>query len=227
VPARGPDRVRGFAEPLEVLLGFAAVRAMWLLPQNDVVGEIDSRVDRIRGSAHLNTTRPTLQGDRVTLRGAVSSDSTRFREIIETPEVKQWWREYNIDLDTLDATTGATAFGEYIFAVVVDDVVIGLVQYLEETEPDYRSASLDIAIHPDWHGRGLGGEALRLLIGFLFTTCDHHRITIDPAVENESAKKAYRAVGFKPVGVMRQAELGLDGTWNDALLMDLLRDEWR
>jgi aminoglycoside 6'-N-acetyltransferase len=162
----------------------------------------------------------------VTLRPAVSSDSTRFREIIETPGVIEWWREYNIDLETLDPASGATTFGEYIFAVQVDGAVIGLVQYIEETEPDYRNAAIDIAIHPDWHGRGLGAETMRVLIEFLFTVRDHHRLTIDPAVDNEKARRAYLAVGFKPVGVMRQAERGLDGSWHDALFMELLRDEW-
>ena len=34
-----------------------------------------------------------------------------------------------------------------------------------------------------------------------------------------------RQVGFRDVGVMRRYELGNDGRWRDALLMDLLRDE--
>ena len=163
----------------------------------------------------------------MTLRPAVSNDSTRFREIIEDPEVKPWWREYNMELDALDSETGATRDNEYIFAVETDGTVIGLVQYVEETSPDYRSAAIDIAMHSGWHGRGLGSETLRVLIDFLFTIRDHHRLTIDPAMENDKAKHAYLAVGFKPVGVMRQAERGLDGTWHDALFMELLRDEWR
>jgi aminoglycoside 6'-N-acetyltransferase len=34
--------------------------------------------------------------------------------------------------------------------------VIGLIQYWEENESDYRHAAIDIFLHPDWHGRGLG-----------------------------------------------------------------------
>jgi aminoglycoside 6'-N-acetyltransferase len=33
-------------------------------------------------------------------------------------------------------------------------------------------------------------------------------------------------VGFRPVGVMRACERGVDGTWHDGLLMDLLRGEF-
>jgi aminoglycoside 6'-N-acetyltransferase len=53
----------------------------------------------------------------------------------------------------------------------------------------------------------------------------HHRITIDPAADNEAAIRCYAKVGFRPVGVMRRYERGPDGTWHDGLLMDLLADE--
>jgi aminoglycoside 6'-N-acetyltransferase len=54
----------------------------------------------------------------------------------------------------------------------------------------------------------------------------HHRITIDPAVENAAAIRAYEKVGFKPVGVMRQYERDVDGDGrHDGLLMDLLAGE--
>ena len=54
----------------------------------------------------------------------------------------------------------------------------------------------------------------------------HHRLTIDPAAHNARAIKAYSRVGFKPVGVMRQYERGLDGAWHDGLLMDLLAEDF-
>ena len=50
-------------------------------------------------------------------------------------------------------------------------------------------------------------------------------LTIDPALANERAIRAYRGVGFRPVGVMRAYERGPDGTWHDGLLMDMLAGE--
>jgi aminoglycoside 6'-N-acetyltransferase len=42
-------------------------------------------------------------------------------------------------------------------------------------------------------------------------------------VTNAAAIRAYEKVGFRPVGVMRQAERDIDGQgWHDALLMELL-----
>jgi aminoglycoside 6'-N-acetyltransferase len=103
--------------------------------------------------------------------------------------------------------------------------VVGLIQYAEENEPDYRHAGIDIFLDPAWHGRGLGADALRTVARYLFDVRGHHRLTIDPAASNERAIRSYRRVGFRPVGVMRRYERGPDGTWHDGLLMDLLVEE--
>ena len=89
----------------------------------------------------------------------------------------------------------------------------------------YRYASVDIAIRSEWQGKGLGPDAIRALARYLIDERGHHRLTIDPAAHNLNAIKAYERVGFKPVGVMRKYERGLDGTWHDGLLMDILADE--
>jgi aminoglycoside 6'-N-acetyltransferase len=60
---------------------------------------------------------------------------------------------------------------------------------------------------------------------WLFEVRGHHRIVIDPAAANARAIRAYSAVGFRPVGVMRAYERRPDGTWADGLLMDLLPDD--
>jgi aminoglycoside 6'-N-acetyltransferase len=59
--------------------------------------------------------------------------------------------------------------------------------------------------------------------GYLFDVRGHHRLTIDPAASNHRAIRAYEKAGFRPVGVMRQYELGANGRFHDGLLMDLLR----
>ncbi len=58
----------------------------------------------------------------------------------------------------------------------------------------------------------------------------HHRLTIDPAADNEPAIRCYAPVGFRPVGVMRRYERDAEGghgggDWHDNLLMDLLTED--
>jgi aminoglycoside 6'-N-acetyltransferase len=112
-----------------------------------------------------------------------------------------------------------------LFTVEVDGEVAGAVQYHEEDDPDYRHAGMDIFLSEASQGRGLGPDALRTLARYLFEQRDHHRLTIDPAADNDRAIRAYQRVGFRPVGIMRRYERGPDGTWHDGLLMDLLREE--
>jgi aminoglycoside 6'-N-acetyltransferase len=111
------------------------------------------------------------------------------------------------------------------FVIEVVGALIGFVQYFEEADPNYRHATIDIVLHPDWTDRGFGTEAVRTLARHLFDDLGHHRITIDPAVVNARAIASYRKVGFRDVGVMRRYERANDGQWRDSLLMDLLAEE--
>lgn len=173
-----------------------------------------------------NPSRPAmLAGQRVTLRATTAGDAERLAEILGQPDVARWW--HGFDLDRVRAELVEPDEDVTVFAVEVDGLVIGLVQYGEETDPDYRHASIDIALHPDWHRHGLGADAVRTVASHLFIERGHHRITIDPAAANERAIRSYRRIGFKPVGVLRRYERGADGTWHDGLLLDLLPEDLR
>jgi len=109
---------------------------------------------------------------------------------------------------------------------VMDGAVVGCIQYSEETDPDYRSAAVDIFVSAAVHGRGVGGDAMRALIAWLIDTSGHHRLTVDPSVANARAVHVYEKLGFRPVGVLRRYERVEDGAWRDALLMELLAEEF-
>ncbi len=165
----------------------------------------------------------SLRGALVSLRPAVAGDAARLAEILGEVGVAEWWHGY--DLDRVKREVLHPAAGEASFVVESGGDVIGLVQYWEQNEPDYRHAGIDISLHPAWHGRGLGADAVRTLARYLFEHRGHHRIVIDPAAGNERAIRSYRRVGFRPVGIMRRYERGADGSWHDGLLMDLLPED--
>jgi aminoglycoside 6'-N-acetyltransferase len=113
------------------------------------------------------------------------------------------------------------------FVIEVAGQIAGAIQFHEEDDPQYRHAGIDMFLGTAHHGRGLGGEAIRVLARYLIAERGHHRLTIDPAADNLPSIRAYERVGFRPVGIMRRYEKGLDGEWHDGLLMDLLADELR
>ena len=104
--------------------------------------------------------------------------------------------------------------------------VVGLIQYSEESTPQYRHAGHRPFLDPAVHGRGVGRDCVRTLARHLILERGHHRLVIDPAADNEAAIRCYASVGFRPVGVMRSYERDVDGRgWHDGLLMDLLAAE--
>jgi aminoglycoside 6'-N-acetyltransferase len=142
--------------------------------------------------------------------------------LFAVPQVAEWWPGENLPRLQARLTDAEEGVG---LVIEVDGRLIGFLQYFEEADPDYRHASIDIVVHPDWCNRGLGTDAVRTACRHLFHDIGHHRITIDPAVVNPRAIASYRKVGFRDVGVMRRYERANDGTWRDSLLMDLLAEE--
>ncbi|MBC7928112.1 MAG: GNAT family N-acetyltransferase, partial [Bryobacteraceae bacterium] len=73
-------------------------------------------------------------------------------------------------------------------------------------------------------GRGTGREALRLVIRLAFHELRAHRVWLDVYVENERARRTYRALGFVEEGVTRES------TWDgqrfrSLVLMSILEQE--
>jgi aminoglycoside 6'-N-acetyltransferase len=168
---------------------------------------------------------PTLHGDLVRLRGLEESDRDALIAVLADPTVVEWW-------DTRGPVNSATELlagepGWYVWAIEADGELAGSIQATEESEPDYRHAGIDIFMSAPFQGRGYGTDAVRTVARWLFHERGHHRITIDPAAANARAIHTYEKVGFKPVGVMRQYERGVDQTFHDGLLMDMLRGELR
>jgi aminoglycoside 6'-N-acetyltransferase len=167
---------------------------------------------------------PTLHGERVTLRPMTEADLPPLATMLSEPGVREWWFAPTVP------KLREWMFGDEDarpFAIELDGTLIGLIVYYEEDDPEYRHATVDLSLGSAWLGQGLGTDALRTVARYLFEERGHHRITIDPAVDNERAVAAYRKVGFEPVGVLREYERRPDGTWRDGLLMDLLKRELR
>jgi aminoglycoside 6'-N-acetyltransferase len=157
---------------------------------------------------------PTLNGARVVLRPVTAADVAAIRAILDDPAVARWWRRAEWErVVEEDAVT---------YAVVVDGEPLGCIQYKEERDPDYRSATIDIFITARRHRQGLGSDAMRTLIDHLRTGRGHHRFTVDPAAANVAAIAAYEGLGFRRVGILHGYERTGGGSWRDALLMELV-----
>jgi len=162
-----------------------------------------------------------LVGAAVRLRPVVADDVAELVRIRREPEVYRRWGNVDDEPDWPFDDDEAVPF-----ANLVEDRVVGMVQYSEENTPQYRHASIDLFLDPAVHSRGLGRDAVRTVASYLVRGRGHHRLVIDPAADNEAAIRCYASVGFRPVGRMRSYERDADGLgWHDGLLMDLLAEE--
>lgn len=160
---------------------------------------------------------PTLVRGELTLRSAQEEDIPALEAMLAEPEVARWW---SADPDVRDDLSKQPCW-----SILLNGAVVGWLQVTEEREEDWRYVAFDIALGAAGRGHGHGPTALRLAIRH-YIARGHHRFTIDPEVDNERAIRAYRSVGFRPVGVQRACYRAADGTWRDLLLMDLLAAEF-
>ncbi len=179
----------------------------------------------------MTTPRPLLVGDRVRLTAieardhaavaAWSHDSEYMRNMRtqaaapETEEqIAKWMAQEAAD---------PNRFG---FAVRSNDApdIVGFA-VLKDIEWSNRSAWLGIGIGPaDQRGRGLGSEALDLLVDFAFDELNLHRLGLTVMAYNERAISTYVGKGFVQEGVIREA-VQRDGARHDLLIYGLLASE--
>ena len=90
-----------------------------------------------------------------------------------------------------------------------------------------QKAELGIAIHAEknW-GKGYGTDAMKVLMKFGFNYLNLHRIELRVFTHNTRAIKIYQKVGFKEIGIRREARFQ-NGKFHDVKLMDILRREWK
>ncbi len=179
--------------------------------------------------APAGPTPPPLSGAGVRLRPVLPEDVPILVSILAEPGVARWWPGFDtarVERELL-ATDAETTVWAVEARVNMSEplVVVGAIQAWEEPDEEYRHAGIDLFLASAAQGCGLGPAAVLAVARWLIDERGHHRLTIDPAADNERAIRAYARLGFRPVGTMRRYQRMSDGTWADGLLMELLADD--
>ncbi len=169
-------------------------------------------------------------GDRIYLRPIEVSDEFLLRKWLNDPVVRQ-------GLDHLPPTNAAreqdwiesqaTNTGEYHVGIVAraGDRLIGTVS-LVDIDAISRSAELRIMIGDvDYHSRGFGTEAVKLIVRYGFEELNLNRISLGVFANNPKAIRCYQKAGFVQEGCFRQA-VYRGGKYVDEYAYAILREEW-
>ena len=81
-----------------------------------------------------------------------------------------------------------------------------------------------IALFAEHRGHGVGTEAQRELVDYLFSTTTAHRLQAGTETDNLAEQRALERVGFRREGVQRGLYFR-GGHWRDSLMYGLLRGE--
>jgi RimJ/RimL family protein N-acetyltransferase len=183
--------------------------------------------------------KPTLTGEKVVLRPFQAEDDPALRDALGDPEVLRLtgsvheeptptdpepvdperdrkfrdWRNSQpdrLDLAVVDKVSGAC----------VGEVV------LNEYDAGNQSCNFRTLMAAAGRNRGLGTEALRMLVEYGFQRLGLHRIHLEVYAFNPRARHVYEKAGFVAEGVLRDA-LRYEDKWIDATVMSILAPEWQ
>ncbi|TMR12190.1 GNAT family N-acetyltransferase [Nonomuraea turkmeniaca] len=82
--------------------------------------------------------------------------------------------------------------------------------------------SMGLIVAPDFRGKGLGTEAQKLLVRYLFDHTTVNRIEASTEIDNFAEQRALEKAGFTREGVLRGAGFRA-GRWHDGVLYGIVR----
>lgn len=173
--------------------------------------------------------KPTIQGNKVDLRPFETHDIEYMEECLKDLEVikltgspmtidneliVKWYSTRNEQVDRLDL-----AIIDKCNNSVVGEVVIN------EYDEVKNSMNYRILMGPKGRNRGLGTEATKLILDYVFLNTDLNQLTLSVYAFNPRAKRVYEKTGFVLESI-NEAELEFEGKMIDSLNMILTRESW-
>jgi RimJ/RimL family protein N-acetyltransferase len=167
---------------------------------------------------------PVLRGPRVTLRPMRHEDAPALMRWGDNAEFAwfQWGRDPGRWPDAASAQAWMDFFperGGSLFAIEYEGRAIGQANY-RNWQPKAKSAEVGIGIgEPALWSKGLGREALGLLLRHLVDDLGAHRVNLHVLAYNDRAIASYKAAGFEVEGIERDAVMTDRGYFVDDVAM--------
>lgn len=173
--------------------------------------------------------KPIIEGEKVILRPFKDGDFPYIEECLKDPEVikltgssldfdkesiLEWYNTRNEQKDRLDL-----AIEDKIHGILVGEAVVNL--YDEKNH----SMNFRILVGPRGRNRGLGTEATRHIIDYVFQNTNLNYLTLSVFDFNPRAKYVYEKIGFV-IDSIDERDLEFEGEWIDSINMKLTREEW-
>ena len=159
-------------------------------------------------------------GERVALRPLEVEDGDLLRSWLNDPEIHQHLALFRplsgaAEREWLEGAHKRE--NDHVFGIALRETgaLIGSCGLHRVVPLPHRSAELGIQIgEASCRGRGLGAEAVRLLLAYGFETLGLHRISLNVYENNPRAIRCYERAGFRREGEKREARWWAGRWWN-------------
>jgi [ribosomal protein S5]-alanine N-acetyltransferase len=178
---------------------------------------------------------PLLESDRLRLREITPGDVKAVFAIRSDPATMKYIprplaKTEQDALDHIDMITKGVLDNEFInWAITLkdSDKLIGMICLLRMQPRNFRT-EIGYILHPDFHGKGIMNEAIKMVISYAFEVLKFHSIeaVIDP--ENSASEKVLLKNDFIKEGYFKEHEY-YDGRFLDSVIYSLINKNspWR
>jgi RimJ/RimL family protein N-acetyltransferase len=185
-----------------------------------------------------------LRGDEITLRTIEEDDIEFLRDVINLPEVRaglttafpinaeqerEYFEEQVSNRDDVNLAICADGEAQRDSEQSSgdeprDDEIVGTIG-LHDLNQQAGNCEIGIWVAPEFHGRGYGTEASRVLTDYAFRELRMHRVMARVLATNEASARIWEKLGFEAEGVHRD-EAFTDGEYVDMRYFGALAEEW-
>jgi GNAT superfamily N-acetyltransferase len=158
------------------------------------------------------------------IRNLMPEDAPAFRELrlealASSPEAfgSSYEEEVHLPIETIRSRipiSGPNA----IFGAFAGEHLVGMAGFAvyDRVKASHKGIMWGVYVQPDWRGHGLG----RKLVQHVIDQASRHVLMLEAAVglSNDSARRTYHSLGFKPYGIERKALRVGDTFYDEELL---------
>jgi aminoglycoside 6'-N-acetyltransferase len=173
----------------------------------------------------------SIESERLLLRRFTAADLLPFLAYLNDPVVARYqsWESYTeqqaAKLIEEQADVEPGELGKWFtFAAELKDEAL-LIGHVALKMLDRQQAEIGFTFARAHQGKGLALAATCLVLDYLFTELDLHRVIAIADCENERSVALLKRLGMRQEGHFRQ-NIWFKGKWGDEYLYAILKDEW-
>ncbi len=117
-----------------------------------------------------------------------------------------------------------TGKDKVFLGIALGDEIIGFIT-LRRINLINGTGKLTVFLGEGNHRKGIGSEAVTLILWYAFNTLNLRKVNADVFAFNERSLRCFEKLGFRRQGVLEK-EYFVDGQYHDDILLRIFKEEW-